>query len=206
MHKLTSVFVVAAMLLWISPALADITVDMSGSQFEIHSSDTIRIRNMTAPGSSDYPGKWWVDFRWDPHLLMLVPIDVGQEAAPAGKTWSWIVTEFSDAFVYTLTSDPVNRTFHVSYKQSSGTPFICAEEDFIQGNNSFRLVPVYIGQPGTALITYTTGFSGCGHLYAGQTIEGEITHLPAWFDFSKTFAVGFGAAPMYCEPDGSHHK
>jgi hypothetical protein len=161
------------------------------------------MRHITAPA---YAGSWWVDFQWDPHGLVFVPVAAGQEAVPAGKTWSWIVTDFSDSFVYTLTSDPVNRTFHVSYQQSSGTPFICEQDDYIQGNNSFALVPFPPINNAEARITYTTAFNGCGHLYAGQTIEGDITNLPSWFDFSKTFAVGFGAAPMYCEPDGSHHK
>jgi hypothetical protein len=162
---------------------------------------------MTAPGSPDYAGQWWVDIQWNPALLMFVPVNLGQEAVPAGKTWSWTVIDFADSFVYTLTSDPEHRTFHVSYQHHSGTPFICTDEDFIQGNNSFGLadVPLLVNNS-TALITYTTSFNGCGYLYPGQTIEGNITHLPSWFDFSQTFAVGFGASPMYCEPDGSLHQ
>lgn len=207
MRTVQTMFVFVALLLYVSPVLADIPVDISGSQCEIQSSDTVRMRHMTAPGSPDYAGQWWVDFQWNPAMLMFVPVNLGQEAIPTGHTWSWIVTNISRSFVYTLTSDPTQRAFHVSYQQHTGTPFICQDEDFFQGNNSFGLTDApFLVNNSTALITYTTSFNGCGYLYAGQTIEGNITHLPSWFDFSQTFAVGFGASPMYCEPDGSHHQ
>ncbi|MEI7589702.1 MAG: beta-galactosidase [Deltaproteobacteria bacterium] len=56
---------------------ADFTIDISGSQYETKSTDTVRIRNVVVPGFSD---KYWVDFQWNPSTFVLMPINGGVES------------------------------------------------------------------------------------------------------------------------------
>lgn len=51
-------------------------IDISGSQYEPKNADTLRIRNVTFPG---YEGLYWIDFLWNPSLLVFVPINAGVE-------------------------------------------------------------------------------------------------------------------------------
>ncbi len=63
-------------LLLISVAQAEVNLNISGSQVEMQNSDTFRMLNVTSP---EYPGVYWVDFKWDPVNLVFVPVNVGTE-------------------------------------------------------------------------------------------------------------------------------
>jgi hypothetical protein len=207
MKKVSLSFVFVA--LFLSQAMAmTIDLDLSGSRGTFTGQKSFRINNLS--GIIDgvtLPGKYWIDFTWDPVNMVFVPVNAGEEVPLTGKTWAWTVTNYDDSFIYSITSDPVNRLIYVSYKQSSGTPFICNDETFIQGNNLFEIsLWDFMLDEGHALITYTSAFSDCGYFYTGQTVTATISNIPSWFDFSKTFMVGFGKEPMVCEPDGTTHK
>jgi hypothetical protein len=185
-------------------------LDLSRSSIAPTAQETIRIDNVTGTlNGTPIQGKYWIDFTWDPVNLVFVPRAAGLEPQATGHTWSWTVVSYSDSFQYSITSDPVNRLFYVSYATTTGTPFICPDvnHNFIQGNNQFSLRDYsYQIDDSHALITFDSAFDGCSDIYSGQTITATISDIPSWFDFTQTFAVSFGAEPMYCEPDGTAHK
>lgn len=69
-------FVVALLIGLTGVCYADLALDISGSQYETKSTDTVRMRNVVAPG---YAGKYWIDLKWDSSILVFVPINAGAE-------------------------------------------------------------------------------------------------------------------------------
>lgn len=198
---------ICVVLFFASNAFGDtINLHLSNSTFTIQSDTVIRLHKITGDiNGVPAPGSYWVDFQWDAQKLVMVPVNLGQEPVATGHTWSWLVASYSESFQYSVTSDPVNRIFFISYHQVSGSPFICHDEAYLQGNSQFVTSSVTNNNT-TALITFTSAFGGCDQIYSGQTVTATISQIPAWFDFTQKFAVSFGAEPMYCEPDGSYHK
>lgn len=182
---------------------AAVNLHLSNSAISPSADNVIRIDGVTADvDGKPVSGEYWIEFKWDPVKLIFAPVEVGEE--PAGETWSWTINTTSyDSFTYTLTSDSRARVFHVTYSQKTGDPFVCSNESFTQGNNSFD-VSTFAGL-NTALITYSADFSGCGHII-GQTVSGTISSIPSWFEFSKSFVVSYGGVPVVCEPDGTVHN
>jgi hypothetical protein len=94
------------------PPPSTVQIDLSGTQFEVRASDTIRIRNVTVAG---YLGKYWADLRWNGTAVTFQPIAAGQETSPAfydktellkGK-WHFVFTIISTfTHDYTLTTIP----------------------------------------------------------------------------------------------------
>lgn len=177
--------------------------DISVGTITLTGPDAFHIEHLTISG---FPGTYWVDFIWDPTTLSFVPTSGGEEAQPIGSTWSWLMKgtfgNSSYAYRYYVTPDPINRIFYVSFEYVSGSPFICHEENFIQGNNQFD-VAIGSYDNNSALITYTSSFDGCWIIYSGQTVTATISNIPMWFDFSKSFMVGFDGPAVVCEPDGT---
>jgi hypothetical protein len=137
-----------------------------------------------------------------------VPVNAGEEPATTGKTWSWLVGDYLGSASFSITSDPVNRVFYISYSQVNYMPYVCPASftTFLQGDSTFGVSSS--SDETHALITWTTGdFSGCNLLNEGQTVTATVSELPSWFDFADTFIVATVLdGPVYCEPDGTSHK
>ncbi|MEJ2010334.1 MAG: hypothetical protein P8Z30_19630 [Acidobacteriota bacterium] len=204
-----SCFVVFFILLFGSFAWAmDINADISNSTITVSDSTTFRVHNMALSAPEiNASGTFWVDFQWDPVTYTFVPVNAGAETATTGKTWSWPVSDYLGTALFSITSDPVNRVFHISFSWISYMPKICPTIGitFLQGNNEFGISSS--SDDTHARITWTSNFDGCGLIYSGQTVTATISELPSWFNFADTFAVArILDTPTYCEPDGTYHK
>lgn len=205
-----SCFVVFFILLFGNFAWAmDINADISNSTITVSGSTTFRVHNMALSAPEiNASGTFWVDFKWDPVTYTFVPVSVGAELPSTGKTWSWPVSDYLGTALFSITSDPVNRLFYISYSWISYTPYICPALGltFLQGgDNEFGVSSS--SDDTHALITWTSNFNGCSPIYSGQTVTATISELPSWFNFADTFAVAhIFDTPTYCEPDGTYHK
>jgi len=112
--------VVVLLLFSAEASFADLSIDTSAAYVEMHGSDTVRFRNVTAPG---YPGTYWVDFKWDPVHSVFSPIDAGSETVP-GLTGAWQGSYKSSALPseipITITLTQYGNTIIGSYKVVSG--------------------------------------------------------------------------------------
>lgn len=82
-------------------------IDFSASQTNAVNSQIIRIHNLTSLG---LPGKYWVDFQWDPVNLIMVPVAAGAEVVPSAVgTWAvtfdWTCDGTNDATSYWTFND-----------------------------------------------------------------------------------------------------
>jgi uncharacterized membrane protein len=123
-----AIIVLLVALLWLmAPSFvsAELQIDISGSQYETKSSDTVRIRNFTIPGM---PDKYWADFQWNPYTMTLVPISAGVDSTVAVKT-SFVYEDFAGKALYYTASGIYqlavfypDGTAQASAMMSYGTP------------------------------------------------------------------------------------
>jgi hypothetical protein len=187
----------------------DINADISNSAITVSDSTTFRVHNMALSAPEiNASGTFWVDFQWDPVTYTFVPVNIGAEPASTGKTWSWPVHDYFGSAIFSITSDPVNRVFYISYSWVSFSQGVCPTHftTFLQGDRAF-----YVSSSSDethALITWTSSdFSGCYFLHEGQTVTATVSELPSWFNFADTFIVAtYMEGSVYCEPDGTYHK
>ena len=76
---------------------AGVGIDISGSQYETKTSNTMRIRNMDIQG---YPGKYWVDFMWNQFSMSFVPITAGLEPQAPPATLFFSYDDFANKSLY----------------------------------------------------------------------------------------------------------
>lgn len=69
-------FLIVLAMMFSQTVFAELPIDISGSTYETQDSTTVRMRNLSITG---YPGKYWVDFRWDSSLYVFVPVNAGAE-------------------------------------------------------------------------------------------------------------------------------
>ena len=105
---------------------AGLQIDISGSQYQTQSSDTVRIRNFTIPGM---PDKYWADFQWNPYTLSFIPISAGVDSATVKASFVYEdfaskAIYFADYGFYQLGAFYPDGTAMASNMVSSGTPVI----------------------------------------------------------------------------------
>jgi len=111
-----------------------------------------------------------------------------------GKTWNMTTTPSSgDIMNISITSNPTNRTFTMTYTGVAGDPFVSyANHVFVQGANQFNLFILSSSvDEDTALFTRDSGWSGSGNIYPGVTKSGVISQIPSWFSFNTPFTFVF---------------
>jgi hypothetical protein len=173
-----------------------IDIDMTGAVLTPTGPTTFHADHVTVPGM---PGTYWADLAWDAANFTFVPTNYGAEAVPSGKTWSWPIHDYFGTSLFSITADPVNRVFYISYSWVSFQQLVCPTRftTFLQADAAFQ-------------VSYTwtsSDFSGCDSLHEGQTVTAIVSELPSWFNFADTFIVEtYMEGSVYCEPDGTYHK
>lgn len=109
-----------------------------------------------------------------------------------GKTWNVTADYYGDILDISITSDPTNRTFNLSFTGVTGDPFTCYGWTFVQGGNQFE-VSKSSGSvdEDTALLTPLGGWDACSNIYPGVTKSAVISQIPSWFDFNAQFTFVF---------------
>lgn len=91
---------------------AYLPIDISGSQYETKSTDTMRVRNVTVPG---FAGKYWLDFQWSPSSLVFVPVNVGIEPTVVDPILAKTeLLKGSWRFVYTISTSTFTQEYTLS--------------------------------------------------------------------------------------------
>ncbi len=215
-QALAPILSVLLLLIGIEISYAEVNIDLSGSNVEIQNPTLLKIRNLVVPG---YPGKYWVDFQWNPTSFVFIPVKAGVEAISSppqqtalplvSKTWSYDVNYSSDAskgtYTTTLTTDPNRRALTISFRGKEGRVY-CGYLGilFVQGNKTFEVDTREI--EGAALFT-PEGWSGWQQFLVGQTAKATISNIPLWFNFSTQFVIYEQSKESYVlEPDGTVHR
>ena len=187
----------AFFLLSVVSVRAEINIDVSSSRLESQDASTMRIRDVVVPG---FPGKYWIDFRWNPETLVFSPTNAGPEAM-TGKSWT-IVLPTNNAGLrgvlhMTLTSHPENRTIDVRLTAIAGQPtFSIANVAIVQSGHDFT----FGGQGSSPTFTVHDGWNPYAlSMLPGVTKTGTISSLPTWFDLSTTFTLYYFAESYLME-------
>jgi hypothetical protein len=187
MKKLMIVLALSLVFMIYNAAYANIDINISASNLSILDSNTIRIHNFTVVG---FPGRYWVDFKWNPAGLDFVPINAGVET---GKIWTFVYNSTSDkSYTMTLATDPNTRTMKLTFTNGINNTVICPTSTFMfyQGSDVFDLTTAsYATGLNIALFTAEGSWNGCDTLFQGLSFEGAISYIPNWFDFNSSFSI-----------------
>lgn len=93
------------------------------------------------------------------------------------------------------------RTVDVTVTATGGSFFLCATRWFLtQDGRQLRFSATKPNADDAVGLVSFVSFGACGTLMDGVTVQGSFTEIPAWFDFTRAFAVTYDMGRSCANP------